>query len=102
MVNRDPRYDLIRSMYEKGKVESFNDIFKYVPKTTVATDLGKRVVRFNEMMEDVRLLTVEEIALIGRFCEMEEEMFELVKREYFIQKEQRINNNNNVSSSGAS
>lgn len=92
MVNRDPRYDLIRSLYERDKIESFNDIFKYVPKTTVANDLGKRVARFSEMMEDVRQFTLEEIVLIGNFCELEDKiMFKLVEKEYFIQKKQRTN-----------
>ncbi len=46
MGHRDPRYDLIRSMINDGKIVSFNDIFKFIPKTIVAKDLGKKVDRF--------------------------------------------------------
>jgi len=53
MTNRDPRYELVKPMVENGKIEVFTDIFKYIPKTKVATDLGKKVDRFNELMNNV-------------------------------------------------
>ncbi|WP_431215069.1 hypothetical protein ACQ86N_10260 [Puia sp. P3] len=42
MIKRDERYTIVRTMYEAGHVASFNDIFKYIPKTVVANDLGKK------------------------------------------------------------
>ena len=51
MGTRDPRYDLIKPMLSQGQIESFTDIFKYIKKTVVANDLGKKVDRFTVMME---------------------------------------------------
>jgi len=95
MANRDPRYDLIKLLYEKGKIKSFNDIFKYVPKTTVANDLGKKVDRFTELLNRVGGFTFDEVAMIAGFCELEESvMFELIEKEYFIQKKLITHTNN--------
>jgi len=97
MVNRDPRYDLIKGLYERGKIESLNDIYKYVPKTRVATDLGKKVDRFNKYIEHVGEFTLDELSIIGSFCELEdEEIFDLATKEFVIQKEQRTTNGKNA------
>jgi hypothetical protein len=88
MVNRDPRYHLVLSMYEKGHVRSFNDIFRYVPKTVVAKNLGTKVDRFTKLMKRVEKFTLEDIVLIGTFCDMSLDiMTELWKEEFRRQKE---------------
>ena len=90
MGNRDPRYDLIRSLYDRGKIGSLNDIFKYIPKTVVANDLGKKGSRFSELLANVGAFTLDELALIGKFCELEESLiFQLAEKEYFLQKQQK-------------
>jgi hypothetical protein len=73
MVNRDPRYFLIQKMIEKGDVKSFNDIVEggFVPRTIIATDLGMKVTRFNEFLRKTELFTMEQILLIGSWCELE-------------------------------
>ena len=96
MVSRDHRYDLVVSMYEKGRVRSFNDIFKYIPKSIVAKDLGMKVDRFNKLMNRVKKFTFEDMELIADFCEMEFDiMLELWKKEYQLQKETISPGNNN-------
>jgi hypothetical protein len=83
MRNRDSRYDLIKPMMDAGKIICFNDIFKFIPKTVVAKDLGKKVDRFNELMNHVQEFTLEELFLIAKFCGIEEkQMYELVETEY--------------------
>jgi len=85
-------------MYGKGKILSFNDIFEYVPKTVVATDLGKRVGDFNKMMDDIRKFTLEDLMLIAHFADLpEKKMFKLIEKEYFNQKQQRVPNLKKVS-----
>jgi len=84
---RDPRYDIISPLCQAGKIASFNDIFKYIPKTVVAHDLGKKVSRFNVLINKVEKFTLEELAMIGHFCGLEESIiFKLAEKEYFIQK----------------
>jgi len=75
-------------MHEKGLERSFNDIFKLVSKTIVAKNLGTKVDRFNRLMRRVEKFTLEDIALIGTFCDMNLDiMTELWKEEYRRQKE---------------
>ena len=83
MIKRDHRYDLIKPMIESGKIESFNDIFKYIPKTVVAKDLGKKVDRFNALMSRVEQFMLEDLFIVAGFFEIEEdEIVRLVMIDY--------------------
>ena len=93
MKMRDDRYDLIRPMLNDGKILSFNDIFKFIPKTVVATDLGKKVDRFSELMKRVEKFTLEELFTIGRFCSLDEmQILILAKDEYLKNKSKILKN----------
>lgn len=92
MTNRDHRYSLVKPMVDAGKIEVFNDIFKFIPKTKVATDLGKKVDRFNELMNNVEDFILKDLFLIAKFCELEEEkMLELVMKQYRETKNRLMN-----------
>jgi hypothetical protein len=87
MTNRDHRYSLVKPMLDAGKIEVFNDIFKYIPKTKVATDLGKKVDRFNELMNNVEGFNLKDLFLIAKFCEMtEKEILDLTLKQYLDNK----------------
>lgn len=87
MIKRDSRYNLIKAMIADGNIVTFNDIFEYIPKTVVATDLGKKVDRFNKLMNTVDGFTLKEIYLIGSFFGLSErQIYELVEAEYFKTK----------------
>lgn len=91
MVNRDSRYDLIRPMITDGKIVSFNDIFKFIPKTVVAIDLGKKVDRFTELMNRIEEFTLEELFIIAKFCELDEhQILGLAVNEYLKTKSKII------------
>jgi len=84
MIKRDSRYNVIKAMVADGNIVTFNDIFEYIPKTIVATDLGKKVDRFNKLMNKVDGFTLGEIYRIGTFCGLSErQIYELVEAEYF-------------------
>ena len=61
MGTRDPRYDLIKPMLSQGQIESFTDVFKYIKKTVLANDLGKKVDRFTIMMEHPKKFSVGDV-----------------------------------------
>ena len=87
MLNRDNRYNLIRPMIDSGDIVTFNDIFKYIPKTIVAKDLGKKVDRFSELMKRVEGFTLEELYMIGKFCKISEaQITQLAEKEYLKNK----------------
>ena len=90
MVNRDRRYDLISTLFKDDKIRTFNDIFEFVPKTVVATNMGKKVDRFTEMMNKVEKFKLEEVFTIAKLCEVDEfEMLQLVYKEYLKQKKKK-------------
>jgi hypothetical protein len=82
MGTRDPRYDLIKPMLSQGQIESFTDIFKYIKKTVVANDLGKKVDRFTIMMEQPKKLSVADVYELAELFSLDaEQMFQLINRE---------------------
>jgi hypothetical protein len=72
MIKRDDRYDVIKPMVESGQLVSFNQIFKYIPKTIVAKDLGKKVDRFNVLMSHVEEFRLKELFRIGQYCKIDD------------------------------
>lgn len=82
MRPRDPRYEIIKPMLNEGKIQSFPDIFKFIKKSVVAADLGKRGPRFTELIHKVEDFTIKELQIIARLCDLTmEEMFKLVAAE---------------------
>lgn len=87
MRKLDPRYRIIKPMLNEGQIQSFLDIFEYIPKSVVAADLGKKVDRFTELMNRIEKFTVEELLIIAGFCNISmSEMFRLVETEYIKRK----------------
>jgi hypothetical protein len=90
MLKRDERYELVKPMLEIGKIKSFQDIFKFVPKTIVAADLGTKVDRLTKLMKRIEKFTLEDIFTIARYCELSvHEILVLVEAEY-LQNKDRI------------
>ncbi|MBS1664802.1 MAG: hypothetical protein JST68_27395 [Bacteroidetes bacterium] len=80
---RDERYQSIKPLFLKNKIQTFQDIFTVVPKSIIASDLGKENDRFMELTNQVGSFTVQEIVLIGSFGNLTlSEMFTLIGREY--------------------
>jgi len=94
MRPRDPRYDLIKAMIVDGKITCFRHIFKYVPKSVVSKDLGKRVSRFNRAMNHIDEFKLQELFRIAKLCNLEEwEITKLAVNEYVQKKNQPIKSN---------
>jgi len=82
---RDQRYQSIRPLFLKNKIQTFRDIFNVVPRSVVASDLGKENDRFMELTDHLGEFTIQELALIGNFCSLTlSEMFTLIGGEYPI------------------
>jgi len=80
---RDQRYQSIRPLFLKNKIQTFRDIFNVVPRSVVASDLGKENDRFMELTGNLGEFTIQELALIGNFCSLTlSEMFTLIGKEY--------------------
>ena len=46
MMEKDDRYEIIRSLVIWGRIKVFSEIFDYIPKSNVAEELGKEKNRF--------------------------------------------------------
>ncbi|HEY4286519.1 MAG TPA: hypothetical protein VGN00_05420 [Puia sp.] len=91
MSKRDERYGIVLSLYKDGKITTLTDVFKYIPKTIVAKDLGKRVNDLNKRMDKPDLFEMGDIYLIGRLCGLTEiEIYGLYQDHYFKIKAGRI------------
>lgn len=49
-MDKDDRYDICRIMYARGHIRTFDELFKYIPKTVVAKDLGINLALFNKKL----------------------------------------------------
>ena len=83
MGNRDTRYDLIEPMISQGRILAFNDVFKYIKKTVVALDMGKKVDRFTVMMHDPKKFSVGDVYKMSDLFKVSaKKVFELIDNEY--------------------
>ncbi len=90
MSSRDHRYELIKPMLNAGNIESFNDIFKFIPKTVVANDLGKKVDRFTTLMNRVEKFTLDELFTIARHCFIEESAILKLAHNEYLKKRKKV------------
>lgn len=78
-------YDLVRPMFISGKLTLFSDIFEFdlIPKTVVATDLGKEKTRFKQLIQNPSEFIYQEIRLFSAKCNLEPyEMGILIENEH--------------------
>ncbi|HEV2478927.1 MAG TPA: hypothetical protein VGS79_04660 [Puia sp.] len=82
MSQTDPRYETIQPMVQEGRIQTFLDIFKYVPRTVVARDLGKKVTRLSVSLRHLENFTIGELFLIANLCKLSRtEILELITME---------------------
>jgi hypothetical protein len=85
MAERDHRYAVIKPLYEQGKIRSFLDIFRFVPRTVVAGDLGKKVARFSAQLNHLENFDLSDLFLIGNLCQLTRtQMLKLMTMEFAI------------------
>lgn len=68
---RDERYKNVKNLIESGRIVVFRDIFLYkaIPKTVVARDLGMHHVTFNKLLDAPQKFTFEDAFHIATLFE---------------------------------
>ena len=85
MPERDIRYSVIKPMYLQGRLKTFMEIFKYIPRTVVAGDLGKKVARFSAQLNHLENFDLSDLFLIGNLCSLTRtQMLKLMTMEFAI------------------
>lgn len=87
---RDLRYKAVKRLVEKGDIKYFNEIFDYIPKSTVAADLGKQNVRFTQLMNHIERFTLKDLFMLAKFFDVEDQIiFDLAYNQYQQQKKRK-------------
>jgi hypothetical protein len=82
-MTKDARYDLIAPMISAGRIKHFRDIFMYIPKTIIASDLGINNVRFTRLIESVEDFLLRDLIRLAILMEIEPSlMLRLVLEQY--------------------
>lgn len=68
---RDDKYQAVKSLIETKKIEQFEDIFKFLPKTKFAKDIGKHSDVIIRMLSNVNEVTVEIIEFLSDHLEVD-------------------------------
>jgi DNA-binding HxlR family transcriptional regulator len=80
LLERDSRYGLIKPFVENGKIQTLADIFTVQKRTVIANDLGKKVRRFNELMDRPEEFSLGELIRIQKLSDLTfDEMMGLVR-----------------------
>lgn len=86
-TGKDTRYDLIPVMVADGKIERLGDIFLFIPKTTVAKDIGLRLDTWDRWMAKPELFPLRRLLQIAVVCGLtERQLMELVLAELEAKK----------------
>ena len=90
IMERDPRYKAVKLLVEDGQITLFNEMFRIIPKSVVAADLGKQNIRFTMLMNRIERFTLKDLFLLGKFFELDEkQIFELAYQQYLQQKSKK-------------
>jgi hypothetical protein len=90
-TGKDSRYDLIRVMYDDGKIERFSDIVKYVRKTVIANDIRMDLQGWDKMVGTITNVSLKKYFQIAALCGLtEREMMGLIMAEYEALKAEKL------------
>ncbi|HEY4286518.1 MAG TPA: hypothetical protein VGN00_05415 [Puia sp.] len=78
------KYQIVRVVFDEKKINFLEDIFSYIPRSSVAADLGKNRSGFTKKIRtQIKKIPLKDLVLIGRYCNLSlAETFALVEAEY--------------------
>jgi hypothetical protein len=86
-TNKVEKYAAIKPMFEEGAILLLEDIFKYIPKYTVAEKIGRKGATLDRHLKNVAGLSIRDIRAIGTLFHLRlSEMLKLVEAQYTKQQ----------------
>ena len=67
----DRRYIAVKNLIESGTIKHLAEIFDYVPKRVVYTDLGVNYTRFVKLIRSPDLFTLRELTTMAGFFKVD-------------------------------
>lgn len=86
---KDERYKTVKFLIEKGHITEFNEVFRYIPKSVVANDLGTNYNRFARLVQHVEQFKVQELFMLSHFMDIDE--MEILKLVYIQHRNYKNN-----------
>jgi hypothetical protein len=84
---RDRRYTTVKNLISGGFINSFQEIFDTLPKTTVSRDLGMNNMRFSRLIKNVDQFVIKDVFRLAAFLEVDEMvLMNLIYRQYRTDK----------------
>ncbi len=84
---RDRRYATVKNLISGGFINSFQEIFDTLPKTTVSRDLGMNNMRFSRLIKNVDQFVIKDVFRLAAFLEVDEMvLMNLLYRQYRTDK----------------
>ena len=86
-MEKDKRYKTVKLLIEDGHITQFNQIFEYVPKSKVASDLGTNYNRLTRLISHVDQFVLRDLFMLSKFIEIDgKKIFDLVYTQYTNEK----------------
>lgn len=100
-MNKDNRYDIIKTMIEVGRITEFSQLFNYIPKSVIAADLNSSHRRLTRLTEQLDKLEMGELYAISKLVGVKmEEIYKLTERQLLARKAETGKKRKNQSVNG--
>ena len=87
---KDIRYNTISSLIQGGNIKTFSDIFLYIPPSVVYRDLGVNYTRFQKLIANTSLFTLQELITLAGFFKLDDRtMIEMAYSQYETRKKNK-------------
>jgi hypothetical protein len=84
---RDKRYKAVKNLIDTGNIKSLHDIFDYVPKRVVYSDLGVNYTRFLALINNPDRFTLKELITMAGLFEVDPKtMVDIAYNQWFEDK----------------
>ncbi|MBN8852203.1 MAG: hypothetical protein BGO55_00480 [Sphingobacteriales bacterium 50-39] len=80
----DPRYKDVEFFLKSGRIKTFLDIFRTIPRTVVATDLGMKTDRFADALNDESVFSLWHYRLMAKWMQIEIEEFMALVFDHYL------------------
>ena len=71
MNKKDERYDIVKNLLDTGSIKEFRQIFLYIPKKIVYSDLGVNYSRFLELIKNTKRFRLEELITLASLFDVD-------------------------------
>lgn len=87
---RHKGYGIVKKLIEGKQINSFREIFDYIPKSSVYRDLGINYDRFNRILKQIQGFKLEELYQLANLIDVDEKtLLDLAHSQYIMDKKKK-------------